>query len=43
MNEVSYVCYTTQIESKNNEEALNYEAWVEALHEELKQFIRNEA
>ena len=42
LNEVSYVCYTSQIEPKNVEEALNDEAWVEALHEELNQFSRNE-
>ena len=42
LNEVSYVCYTSQIEPKNVEEALNDEAWVKALHEELNQFSRNE-
>ncbi|WKA13265.1 hypothetical protein VitviT2T_030583 [Vitis vinifera] len=42
LNEISYVCYTSQIEPKNVEEALNDEAWVEALHEELNQFSRNE-
>ena len=42
LNEVSYVCYTSQIEPKNVEEALNDEAWVEALHEELNQFSRND-
>ncbi|RVW30845.1 putative mitochondrial protein [Vitis vinifera] len=43
LNEISYVCYTSQIEPKKVEEALNNEAWVEALHEELNQFSRNEA
>ncbi|KAJ9705776.1 hypothetical protein PVL29_003735 [Vitis rotundifolia] len=42
LNEVSYVCYTSQIKPKNVEEALNNEAWVEALHEELNQFSRND-
>ncbi|KAJ9682774.1 hypothetical protein PVL29_018656 [Vitis rotundifolia] len=42
LNEVSYVCYTSQIEPKNVEKALNDEAWVEALHEELNQFSRND-
>ncbi|RVX08050.1 Retrovirus-related Pol polyprotein from transposon TNT 1-94 [Vitis vinifera] len=42
LNEVSYVCYTSQIEPKNVEEALNDEAWVDALHEELNQFSRND-
>ena len=42
LNEISYVCYTSQIEPKSFEEALNDEAWVEALHEELNQFFRNE-
>ncbi|RVW20081.1 Retrovirus-related Pol polyprotein from transposon RE1, partial [Vitis vinifera] len=41
LNEVSYVCYTSQIEPKNVEEALNDEAWVD-LHEELNQFSRND-
>ena len=42
LNEISYVCYTSQIEPKNVEEVLNDEARVEALHEELNQFSRNE-
>ncbi|KAL6348246.1 hypothetical protein AAG906_005538 [Vitis piasezkii] len=42
LNEVSYVCYTSQIEPKNVEEALNDEAWVETLHEELNLFSRND-
>ena len=41
LNEISYVFYTSQIEPKNVEEALKDEAWVEALHEELNQFIMN--
>ncbi|KAJ9682438.1 hypothetical protein PVL29_018369 [Vitis rotundifolia] len=42
LNEISYVCYISQIEPKNIEEALNDEAWVEALHEELNQYSRIE-
>ena len=40
--EVSYVCFTSQIEPKNVEEALNNEAWEKALYEELNQFSRND-
>ncbi|KAJ9673020.1 hypothetical protein PVL29_026342 [Vitis rotundifolia] len=42
LNELSYVCYTSQIEPKNVEEALNDEAWIEALNEELNQFSRTD-
>ena len=42
LNKVNYDCYTSQIEPKNVKETLNDEAWVEALHEELNQFFRNE-
>ena len=42
LNEISYIFYASQIEPKKVEEALNDEAWVEALHEEINQISRNE-
>ncbi|KAK4838849.1 hypothetical protein QYF36_016968 [Acer negundo] len=39
---ISYTCYTSQIEPKKVEEALNDEFWVLAIQEELNQFKRNE-
>ncbi|KAK1558510.1 hypothetical protein Q3G72_003173 [Acer saccharum] len=41
-NLISYTCYTSQIEPKKVEEALNDEFWVLAMQEELNQFERNE-
>ncbi|KAK0573378.1 hypothetical protein LWI29_007216 [Acer saccharum] len=41
-NLISYTCYTSQIEPKKVEEALNDEFWVLAMQEELSQFERNE-
>jgi hypothetical protein len=41
-NLLSYTCYTSQIEPKKVEEALNDEFWVLAMQEELNQFERNE-
>ncbi|KAK0570386.1 hypothetical protein LWI29_000343 [Acer saccharum] len=41
-NLISYTCYTSQIEPKKVEEALNDEFWVLAMEEELNQFERNE-
>ena len=34
--------FVSQIESKSIDEALKDEKWVEAMHEELNQFARNE-
>ena len=42
LNEISYIFYASQIEPKKVEEALNDEAWVEALHEGINQISRNE-
>ncbi|KAI9153187.1 hypothetical protein LWI28_007432 [Acer negundo] len=42
-NLISYTCYTSQIEPKKVEDALNDEFWVLAIQEELNQFERNEA
>ncbi|KAK1564465.1 hypothetical protein Q3G72_003838 [Acer saccharum] len=41
-NLISYTCYTSQIEPKKVDEALNDEFWVLAMQEELNQFKRNE-
>ncbi|XP_038722028.1 uncharacterized protein LOC120014180 [Tripterygium wilfordii] len=41
-NEVSYCCYVSQYEPKNVKDALNDESWVDAMHEELNQFARND-
>ena len=41
LNEITYVCYTSQIELKKYWRGLDDEAWVEALHEELNQFFGN--
>ena len=41
-NLISYTCYTSQIEPKKVEEALNDEFWVLVMQEELNQFERNE-
>ncbi|KAG5562829.1 hypothetical protein RHGRI_005526 [Rhododendron griersonianum] len=40
-DEVSYVCYVSLVEPKNIKEALIDECWVDAMHEELNQFERN--
>jgi hypothetical protein len=41
-NLISFTCYTSQIEPKKIDEALNDEFWVLAMQEELNQFERNE-
>ena len=41
-NHVTYHCYLAQFESKRVEEALQDENWVKLMHEELKQFVRND-
>ena len=41
-NFVSYSCYLSQIEPTKVEEALQDESWVEAMHDELLQFQRND-
>ena len=41
-NHVTYHCYLAQFEPKRVEEALQDENWVESMHEELKQFVRND-
>ena len=41
-NHVTYHCYLTQFELKKVEKALQDENWVESMHEELNQFVRND-
>ena len=42
VNHVTYHCYLAQFEPKRVEEALQDENWVESIHEELNQFVRND-
>ena len=41
-NHVTYHCYLAQFEPKRVEEALQDENWVDSMHEELNQFVRND-
>ena len=41
-NFVSYSCYLSQVEPTKVEEAFQDESWVEAMHDELLQFQRND-
>lgn len=41
-NHVTYNCYLAQFEPKRVEEALKDENWVESMHQELHQFVRND-
>ena len=41
-NHVTYHFYLAQFEPKRIEEALQDENWVESMHEELNQFVRND-
>ena len=41
-NHVTYHCYLAQFEPKRVKEALQDENWVESMHEELNQFVRND-
>ena len=41
-NFMSYSCYLSQVEPIKVEEALQDESWVEAMHDELLQFQRND-
>ena len=42
VNHVTYHCYLAQFEPKKVEEAFQDENWVESMHEELNQFVRND-
>ena len=41
-NHVTYHCYLAQFKPKNVEEALQDENWIQSMHEELNQFVRND-
>ena len=41
-NHVRYHCYLAQFKPKKVEETLQDENWVESMHEELNQFVRND-
>ena len=41
-NHITSHCYLAQFEPKRVEEALQDENWVESMHEELNQFVRND-
>ena len=41
-NFVSYSYYLSQVEPTKVEEALKYESWIKAMHDELLQFKRND-
>ena len=42
VNHMTYNCYLAQFEPKKVEEALRDENWVESIHQELHQFVRND-
>ena len=42
VNHVTYHCYLAQFEPKELEEALKDENWVESMHQELHQCVRND-
>ena len=42
VNHVMYICYHAQSEPKKVEEVFKYENWVESMHQELRQFVRND-
>jgi len=42
VNHVTYHCYLAQFEPKKVKEALKDENWVEFMHQELHQFVRND-
>ena len=42
VNHVMYNCYLAQFEPKKVKEALKNENWVESMHQELHQFVRND-
>ena len=42
MNHVMYNCYLAQFKPNKVEEALKDENWVESMHQELHQFVRND-
>ena len=42
VNHVTYNCYLAQFKPKKVEEALKDKNWVESMHQELHQFVRND-
>ena len=42
VNLVTYHCYLAQFEPKKVEETLKYDNWVDSMHQELHQFVRND-
>ena len=42
VNHVMYHCYLEQFKPKKVEEGLKDENWVESMHQELHQFVRND-
>ena len=42
VNHVTYHCYLAQFEPKKVEETLKYDNWVDSMHQELHQFVRND-
>ena len=41
-NHVTYHCFLAQFKPKRVEEALQDENWVDSMHEELNQYVRND-
>ena len=39
---IEFVCFLSNVEPKNVTEALKDECWINAMHEELNQFVRND-
>ncbi|XP_073304543.1 uncharacterized protein [Primulina huaijiensis] len=41
-SQVRFACFVSKIEPKNVEEALKDEFWINAMHDELEEFVRND-
>ncbi|XP_073277629.1 uncharacterized protein [Primulina huaijiensis] len=41
-SQVRFSCFVSQLEPKNVDEALKYEFWINAMHDELEEFVRND-
>ena len=42
MNFITHSCYLSQVEPKKVDEALQDANWINSMHEELHQFVRND-